>query len=165
MAFGKQYPFLMNEVTGQVGTFIGTIPVSSEKDKLKIVFVPLGKIKKIISSQIYSKEMIIHVSPLDMNLPGVQTDYVYITSDTKGQAPHIEQVRKTFVEQVAVYKEKLEIQRLETAKEKNRNKELKKSTSKQVAKDLELHEKKSGSREDDFLSLRGRQSYSNYMNR
>lgn len=157
MTFGSKTPMMWNLCTGQIGSFIGTIPVESEKNYVKIIYVPINSWKKKISDESYPREAIVRVTPDNMKLSGVFKDYVLITENGGGKSPFFDKVSGIKIDRIAKYREEARDQELAAVQQKYRAKEAKEESSKQIARDLELTEKRDRRKDrDELFGLSGR---------
>jgi hypothetical protein len=160
MALGRKYPALWNFCTGVQGAFVGLVDIPSERDMVKIRYVPINGIKVKITNESYPKHSIIRLLPPDQNMPGVPHDLVVVIEDSTGTAPLLDQIDKIKGQTIAKYKEEKRAAELEAVQQKFRAREAKEESSKQIAKDLELRERAPMRREEGMFP---RDRFRDYM--
>ena len=159
---GGRSALLINLCNGAVGAFIGSEEVKSEKEMVRITYVPFNSLKKVKTTEVYPTSCVERILPDDTTIPGVHRDYVVIYENAKGQAPFIDKLKKQIADKIYNFREREKGLQLEASQQKFRAREAKEETKKQIATDTELVEKKK-SPYDNLFGGRRYDSFRNYM--
>lgn len=151
MTLGSKYPCLINLTDGAVGAFVSLVEVKSEKDHVKIKYVPFNKIKPVISDNSYPKTSIVRIIPDNTKIPGVMQDYVVIFEDANGKATFLDKIQKDVIDKISKYKEEARVKELEAVQQKYRAREAKEESAKQISRDEELKSTKNRRRQEDVF--------------
>ena len=138
MVLGTKYPLMINLCNGAIGAFVGMIDISSEKDHVKIKYVPLNGLRPKITSESYPKTNIARIIPDNTKIPGVMRDYVVIFENANGEAPFLDKIKEDVLDKIAKFKEEVRVKELEAVQQKYRAREAKEESAKQLAREQEL---------------------------
>jgi hypothetical protein len=157
-------PLLINLCTGTIGSFVSMIDVVSEKNMVKICYIPLNSLKKVITTETYPRHAISNVIPDNIAIPGVAQMNVVIWENSAGVAPFLDKVKADALEKAGKFKEEVQLKELEVSQQKFRARESKEESKKQIAQDMELVKNQRRPEDSLFGGGLGQNRFRDYMN-
>jgi len=152
--FISKKPRFIDLVYGLAGSYIGFEELKGEDGLVRPIIVPFNSLKAIHYPDTVHKEALTTITIGDPNKRGSSEQVVVLLENSRGESPFMEQLRRQTSESISSYKDKLAEKDLEIMTQKIRASHSKSESQKQVATDLELHEKKHGEREYDDTGSR-----------